>query len=326
MKNNTLNELEKVFGTRIRLNEPMSAHTTYKIGGVAEYYIDLEKTEDIVTAVKAAKKLELPLFIFGGGSNIIVADHGIKGLVIKNNCRKFDIMTMSGRIKNQKIDVSRALVSAESGVIMNQFVRFTIDQGFGGLEYQLGLPGTVGGAVYMNSNYPRKGAYVGDFVYRAKLLIADGVVKEVDNSYFHFAYDYSTLQETGEIVLSVIFKLEPMDKKILWERATDALTHRSGSQPKGASAGCTFRNISIVEALRIPTPDQITSAGYLIDKVGLKGKRIGDAMISDRHANFILNMGSAKAEDIIALTTLIKDEVAKKFGVKLHLEVKTVGF
>lgn len=322
-----LTELEHVFGThRVRVNEPMSAHTTYKIGGPAQYYIDLEKTEDIVKAVNAAKKLELPLFIFGGGSNIVVADHGIKGLVIKNNCRKFDIMTMSGRIKNQKIDVSRALVYAESGVIMNQLVRFTIDQGLEGLEYQLGLPGTVGGAVYMNSNYPRKSAYVGDFIYRAKLLSSDGQVKEVDNTYFNFAYDYSVLQETGEIVLSVIFRLNPGDKKTLWDRATDALSHRSESQPKGASAGCTFRNISIVEALRIPTPDQITSAGYLIDKVGLKGKRIGDAMISDKHANFILNMGNAKAQDIIGLTTLIKDEVAKKFGVKLHLEVKTVGF
>lgn len=326
MKNYTLNELEKVFGARIRLNEPMSAHTTYKIGGPAEYYIDLEKTEDIAAAVKVAKKLELPLFIFGGGSNIVVADQGIKGLVVKNNCRKFDIMTMSGRIKNQKIDVSRALVSAESGAIMNQFVRFTIDQGFGGLEYQLGLPGTVGGAIYMNSNYPRKNAYVGDVVYRAKLLTPDGEIKEVDNSYFHFAYDYSVLQKTGEIILSVIFRLNPGDKKTLWDRATDALTHRNESQPKGASAGCTFRNISIVEALRIPTPDQITSAGYLIDKAGLKGKRIGDAMISERHANFILNMGNAKAEDFINLTTLMKNEVEIKFGVNLHLEVKTVGF
>ncbi len=321
-----LKELEKVFGQRVRVNEPMSAHTTFKIGGPAEYYIDVDKTDDMVIAVQVAKKLELPLFIFGGGSNIVVADNGIKGLVVKNNCRKFDIMTMSGRVKNRKIDVDRALVFTESGVIMNQLVRFTIEQGLGGLEYQLGLPGTVGGAVWMNSNYPRKGAYVGDFVYRAKLLTPDGTIKEVDNSYFHFAYDYSVLQDTGEIVLSVIFRLLPEDKKILWERATDALNHRNESQPKGASAGCTFRNISIVEALRIPTPDQITSAGYLIDKVGLKGKRIGDAMISDKHANFILNLGNAKAADIIGLTALIKDEVARKFGVKLHLEVKTVGF
>ena len=117
-----------------------------------------------------------------------------------------------------------------------------------------------------------------------------------------------------------------MDKKELWNRGMDALSHRNDFQPKGASAGCTFRNISIVEALTIPTPDQITSAGYLIDKAGLKGKRIGDAMISDKHANFILNLGNAKAQDIIGLTTLIKDEVKQKFGIPLHLEVKTIGF
>ncbi len=322
-----LKELEKVFGqNRIRVDEPMSNHTTFKIGGPAQFYIDIDKTEDIVKAVTTAKKLDLTIFIFGGGSNIIIADHGIKGLVVKNNCRRFDIMTMSGRVKNQKIDVDKALVYAESGVIMNQLVRFTIDQGLGGLEYQLGLPGTVGGGVCMNSNFPRKGVYVGDCVYKAKLVTTDGVIKEVDNAYFHFAYDYSVLQETKEVVLSVVFRLEPQDKKILWERGMDALAHRNDSQPKGASAGCTFRNISIVDAMRVPTPDRVTSAGYLIDKAGLKGKRIGDAMISDMHANFILNMGKAKAADILGLVDLMKSEVQRKFGVPLHLEVKTIGF
>lgn len=323
----TLKTLEETFGqNRVRQNEPMSAHTTFKIGGPAEYYLDTDKTEDIIKALQITSKLGIPFFIFGGGSNIIVADHGIKGFVLKNNCRKFSVMTLSGRVKNQQIDVGRVIVSAESGVIINQLVRFSIDQGLSGLEYQLGLPGTVGGAVYMNSNNPRKSSYIGDSLYKARIATPQGEVKEVDNSYFHFAYDYSILQETNEVVLSVTFRLLPYDKKELWDRATDALQHRSASQPKGASAGCTFRNISIVEALRIPTPEQITSAGYLIDKAGLKGKRIGDAMISDKHANFIMNMGSAKAEDIIALTTLIKDEVHKKFGVKLHMEVKTVGF
>ena len=113
---------------------------------------------------------------------------------------------------------------------------------------------------------------------------------------------------------------------MLWKRGMEALEYRGSTQPKGASAGCTFRNISIVDAIRIPTPDRITSAGYLIDKAGLKGRRIGDAMISDLHANFILNMGSAKAEDVVGLVTLMKDEVYKKFGVHLALEVKTVGF
>ena len=320
-------ELEKIFGaTRIRQNEPMSAHTTFKIGGPAEFYIEVSSVDDLIKAVQTAHKLEIPVFIFGGGSNVIVADHGIKGLVIKNNCRRFEVMGMTGKVKNQKIDFDRALVYAESGVIMNQLVRFTIDQGLGGLEYQLGLPGTIGGGVYMNSNFPRKGVYVGDFLYRAKLIGKEGTIKEVDNAYFHFAYDKSILQETGEILLHAIFKLEKMDKKILWDRGTEALTYRSSTQPKGASAGCSFRNISIVEALKIPTPDRITSAGYLIDKAGLKGKRIGDAMISDMHANFILNMGNAKANDIVTLVDLMKAEVYKKFGVHLVLEVKTVGF
>lgn len=322
-----LTELETALGAnRIRKDEPMSLHTTFKIGGAAEYYVEVEKPEDLVKAVNAAKKLNLPVFVLGGGSNVIIADHGIKGLVIKNNCRRFEIASMAGKVRNQKIDVDKALVYAESGVIMNQLVRFTIDQGLGGLEYQLGLPGTVGGGVYMNSNFPRKGVYVGDCVYSAKLLGGDGAVKEVDQQYFHFAYDKSILQETGEIILSVIFKLEKSDKKVLWERGMEALNYRNSTQPKGASAGCTFRNISIVEAIKIPTPDRITSAGYLIDKAGLKGKRIGDAMISDLHANFILNMGNAKTQDVVSLVKLIKDEVYKKFGVHLALEVKTVGF
>lgn len=322
-----LQALQIAFGEqRIRSNEPMSAHTTFKIGGAAQYYIDVSTIDDLVKAVTLAHKLSIPVFVFGGGSNVIVADAGIKGLVIKNNCRKFEVASVVGKVKNQKIGVEKALVYAESGVIMNQLVRFTIEEGYGGLQYQLGLPGTVGGAIYMNSNWPKEGAYVGDYLYRARLLTKEGEIKEVDQSYFRFGYDASILQQSGEIVLSVVFMLTPQDKKKLWEKAMEALEYRSKSQPKGSSAGCTFRNISVVEALHIPTPQQVRSSGFLIDKVGLKGKRIGDAMISDMHANFILNMGQAKAEDVLALVDLVKQEVQNKFHVQLHLEVKKVGF
>lgn len=322
-----LEELEKNFGTnRIRRDEPMNSHTTFKVGGPAKYYISIDKIEDLVKAINVAKKINLPVFILGGGSNIIISDEGFNGLVIKNNCHYFEILRMSGRIKNRKIDVDCAMVYAESGVIMNQLVRFTIENGLKGLEYNLGLPGTVGGAIFMNSNFPKKDVYVGDCVYSAKLLTKKGEVIEVDHSYFHFGYDKSILQETGDIVLSVVFKLLPGDKKELWEKGTEALNYRNLSQPKGFSAGCTFRNISIVDAVKIPTPDRITSAGYLIDKAGLKGKKIGDAMISIEHANFILNKGNAKAKDIIELIKLIESEVQKKFGVRLVLEVRPIGF
>lgn len=319
-------ELQKAFGQRVRQNEPMRLHTTFKIGGPAQFYIEVSTIEDLVKAISLAKKLDLPFLILGGGSNLIVSDEGLKGLVIKNNCRKFEVLRFSGKIKNRKIDVDKALVLAESGVIMNQLVRFTIEQGLGGLEYQLGLPGTVGGAVYMNSNFPEKKAYTGDCVRSAKLLDDQGIIKEVNHSYFSFGYDKSILQKTGEILLSVIFELKADKKEVLWENAMEALNHRTSTQPKGASAGCAFRNISIVEAIRVPTPENTTSAGYLIDKAGLKGRRIGDAMISQTHSNFILNMGNAKAEDIIKLVNLIKETVHKKFGVQLTLEIKPLGF
>jgi len=324
--NKNLQELQKVFGNRVKIDEPMSKHTTFKIGGPAEFYLEVEKIDDLALAVNTARKLKIPFFMLGGGSNIIVSDNGIKGLVIKNNCRRFEVMSMVGKVKNRKIDVDSALVFAQSGVIMNQLVRYTIDEGLGGLEYQLGLPGTVGGAIYMNSNFPKKKSYVGEVVYKVKLLTEDGSIKEVDNSYFNFSYDKSILQETNEIILSVIFKLKPVDKKNLWTRGTEVLNYRNETQPKGISAGCTFRNISMLDAINIPTPDRITSAGYLIDKAGLKGKRIGDAVVSDKHANFILNMGNAKAKDVASLLDLVKHEVFKKFGVKLVIEVKTIGF
>lgn len=325
--NTIISSLKNELGeNRIKVNEPMSLHTTFKIGGPAEYYFEAHVVEEIVSAVRFAKKHGISFFVVGGGSNMIVSDRGIKGLVIKNNCRRFEVLGLTGKVKNQKIGVDKAMVFAESGVIMNQLVRYTIDQGLGGLEYQLGLPGTVGGGVYMNSNFPRKGVYVGDVLSKATLLTPEGEIKEVSHDYFHFAYDKSILQTTGEIVLSVVFGLKPLEKKELWARGTEALEYRVSTQPKGASAGCTFRNISTDEALRVPTPATITSAGYLIDKAGLKGKRVGDAMISDMHANFILNMGQAKAEDVVGLVRLIKEEVYKKFSVHLALEVKTVGF
>ncbi|MFH1833062.1 MAG: UDP-N-acetylmuramate dehydrogenase [Candidatus Levyibacteriota bacterium] len=321
-----LNELEMTFGpNRIRKNEPMSLHTTFKIGGPAKFYLNVEKIDDLVRAVKIAKKMNLPFFILGGGSNILVSDKGFKGLVIKNNCRNFEIMMVSGNVKNKKVGINKALVSAESGAIMNQLVRFTIEHGLSGLEYQLGLPGTVGGAVFMNSNFPKENSFVGDCVYQARLLTKEGEVKDVDNSYFHFGYDESILQKTGEMILSVVFKLSPEAKNVLWERGTNALEYRKKTQPAKASAGCAFRNISMLEAINIPTPDRITSVGYLIEKAGLKGKRIGDAVISDMHANYILNAGHAKAEDVLKLINLIKGEIFKMFNVKINLEIKTIG-
>lgn len=317
---------EKLNPLRIKQDEQMSLHTTFKIGGPAQFYVEVEKPEDFVKVVSAARELKINFFIFGGGSNILVSDEGIKGLIIKNNCRNFSVMRMNGRIKNKKIDVDSALLYAESGVIMNQLVRFSIEEGLGGLEYMLGLPGTVGGAIYMNSNFPKTNSFVGDVLQSGRILTEENEVKDVERDYFNFSYDKSTLQKGKDILLSAIFKLYPSDKKILWEKGTGALNYRNNSQPKGASAGCVFKNISISEALNIPTPGRVTSAGYLIDKAGLKGKKEGGVVVSDVHANYILNSGGATAKDVIKLIDIIREEVYKRFGVKLDLEIRKVGF
>lgn len=327
MMDNKIKEFEKFLGPhRIKTSEPMSLHTTFKIGGPAEFYISVEKIEDLIKTINTARELHIPFFVLGGGSNILVSDVGIKGLVIKNDCHHFEMLGISGRVKNQKVNMDKALVFAESGVITNQLVRFTIEQGLSGLECFLGIPGTIGGAIFMNAHFLKEKKYIGDCVYRVKLLGADGTIKEVDNSYFRFNYDKSYIQKTGEIVLSVIFQMSPFVKRNLWEKATEALNYRNKTQPKKTSAGCIFRNISLSEALSIPTPDRITSAGYFIEKSGLKGKKIGDAVISDIHANYIVNLGNAKAKDIMDLIRLTKKTVFEKFGVNLILEINTIGF
>ena len=325
--NNVISKFEEIVGRqKIKLNEPLSLHTTIRIGGPAEFYVDIDSLDHIIALIIAAKKQNIPVVVLGGGSNIIVSDKGIKGLVIKNNCRKFDIIGMSGKIKNSKLSMKKGLLYCESGAITNQVVRFCIDNGMEGLEYHLGLPGTIGGALCMNSHYPKRRVYVGDTIVKAKIITKDNEIKEVDRGYFRFGYDASVIQNNGDILLSATFALTPLEKSILWERGMEALKYRTDTSPHGSSSGCTFRNISVVDAMRIPTPNNETSAEYLIEKAGLMGRKVGGAMISQMHANYILNTGDAKAEDVSKLAEEVNREVYQKFGTYLHFQIKTIGF
>lgn len=226
-----LKEFQIFFGeNRVRFREPLQLHTSSKVSGLAEVYLEVQKIEELIKGVEIAYKLKVPVTVFGSGSYLAIPKEGFKGLIIKNNCRRFEILSLVGKMKNQsgwKIDVDQALVYAEGGVIMNQLTRFVIEHGLAGLEYQLGLPGSVGGAIYLNSCFLPKRISVGDFVHKAKLITKEGVIKEVSKSYLQFDYKKSILSQTREIILSVIFKLSPMDKKILWERGTEALKYRS---------------------------------------------------------------------------------------------------
>ena len=322
---NNFQQLQQKLGGSVKKHEPLGKYTTLKIGGPADYFFDAKTTDALAQAIMAGRGLNLPIFILGGGTNILIGDRGIRGFVIKNSTHAIAIRGAKG---SRTAGTSKELVfvEAESGVIMNQLVRFTVEEGFAGLEMQLGLPGTVGGAVYMNSKWTHPVGYVGDIVYQAKILTPENEIKEVPKSYFQFAYDRSSIQKTKDIVLSVVFALRRADKDALWKIANESIAYRRQTQPQGAkSPGCTFRNISEAEALSIPTPNHTTSAGFLIDHAGCKGMHVGDAYVSDVHANFIVNKGAATASDVVQLIEKIRTMVRDQFGVNLEEEIVRVG-
>lgn len=317
-------QLKEIFGERIKENEPMANHTTFKIGGPARFYFEAQTIDEIIRAVELCQKLDLPYFILGGGSNLLVSDQGYQGLVIKNKSNKIKLLGYQGKIENLKSQINKLFIEVESGVLTNSLVRYTLKEGFSGLEDFLGIPGSVGGAIYINAHY--RDHFIGDCLEKAKILTKDGKVKEVENTYFRFAYDQSILQKTGEILLSVIFRLTGGDKDILWQKAQTSLEWRQKNHHYDLpSAGCIFRNIQKSEALRLGTPDSTQSVGFLIEAAGFKGTVEGGAQISKNHANFIVNLGGARAADVVRLINSVKAKVKEKFGINLKEEIVYLG-
>lgn len=323
---NILNELEEKLGKgTIIENEILANHCTWRVGGPARFWYEAKSSDSLIKAISVAKELELPYFVFGGGSNILFSDSGFNGLIIKNSSSQIKILAERGKI-NKKILTKEVYVEADSGIMFNRLVRFTLEEGLSGMEPFLGQPGTVGGAMYINAHFPAQKKFIGDLVHSAKILRNDGKVEEVMCQYFKFGYDESYIQQTKEIVLSVVFKLTKSVREKVWEEANKTIAYRQLSQPQGyPTAGCTFRNISKADALILSTPNFSQSAGFLIDKCGLKGQMFGGAQISEQHANFILNKNHAKASDILSLIELCKKQVKNKFGASLVEEIVYVG-
>jgi UDP-N-acetylmuramate dehydrogenase len=323
--NNKYEELKKQFGERLKEHEPLAAYTTYKVGGPADLFFNATTGEELVKIVTAARNLNIPVFVLGGGSNILVGDKGFRGLVIKNNTGAITIRGMKGKVKGES-KVSLVFLEADSGVPMNKLVRFTIEEGLGGLEMHLGLPGTVGGAIFMNSKWTKPSGFVGDSLYQATILTPSNKLKNVNQEYFHFSYGKSSLQASDDILLSVVFVLKQEDKDVLWKRANESTLYRKETQPQGDhTAGCVFKNISVSDALLEGTPDHTTSVGYLIDKAGCKGMRVRAAEVSGVHANFILTRSGATASDVVELIEKVRKSVKQKFGVSLREEIQKVG-
>lgn len=309
---------------RVQVDAPLKNLSWMKVGGNADLLFTAKNTTDLIDAVTAAKNHHIPIFILGGGSNIIISDQGIRGLVVKNRADKISLESVKGDVKQGKTGITDIRIKAESGVIINQFVRYCVDESLEGLEEFLGVPGTVGGAVYNNSHHLDH--LIGDYVHKVEVITPELEIKTYSKDQLKFAYDYSILQKTGDIILSATFNVSPGDKKILWQRAESALKRRRDSQPlEKPSSGCMFKNLKESDAIAHHTPNHTKSAGQLIELSGLKGQSIGGAQVSQVHANFIVNDGTASAEDVKALADLVAKTVHERFGVTLEREVFYIG-
>lgn len=287
---------------------PLAGLTTFKVGGAAEWLADVTSEDDLRALVVDARAAGVPVTMLGGGSNVLVADSGVAGVVV--------------RLRLAGIDQPDAsIVRAGAGVTMNGLVRWTIGRGLAGLEAWAGTPGTVGGAVYGNAHWG--GENIGDRVRDVRLVTHDGVVRDVPAREMEFGYDTSRIQRTHELVVSASFMVTSGDVAALRERARSSLHYRKATQPLALpSAGCIFQNPSPADVV----PDGIPrSAGALVDRAGLKGVGVGGARISDRHANFIVNDGGATADDIRTLIERARTEVRQRFGVELRDEIVYLG-
>jgi UDP-N-acetylmuramate dehydrogenase len=301
--------LRAAFGDRVRSGAPLAPLTTFRVGGPAEYLIETRGSDEVVAALQIAHRAGVRVTMLGGGSNVLVSDRGVVGLVIRP--RAGDV---------RAIGDDRVL--ADAAVTINGLVRWTINHGRAGLEAWAGTPGTVGGAIFGNAHFG--GRLIGDLVDRVQLAGIDGTVKDLPATVMAFGYDRSRLQTSGEILLTASFRVSTGDPAALRAVARQSLAYRKRTQPLDTpSAGCIFQN---PEPGRDAVPEGIPwSAGALVDRAGLKGSARGGARVSPTHGNFIVNEGSATAADIRHLIEECRTAVRDRFGVELRDEIVYLG-
>jgi UDP-N-acetylmuramate dehydrogenase len=292
---------------RFRGEVPLAPYTTFKVGGPAEWFLETRTSDEIVEALRIAHASGIRVTLLGGGSNVLVGDRGVRGLIIRPR----------GGIIEQ-VDVSR--VRADAATTINGLVRWTVQRGIAGLEAWAGTPGTVGGAIFGNAHFG--GRLIGDLVESVRLADVNGVARDLSRDEMEFGYDRSRLQKTGEVLLSAVFRVSTGDPAALREVARQSLAYRKKTQPLDTpSAGCIFQN---PDRTQVPM-DIPASAGALVDRAGLKGTARGDARVSPTHGNFIVNEGHATAADIRGLIDLCRSQVNERFGVTLDEEIVYVG-
>jgi len=294
----SISEIKQIFKGKISLNEKLAPFTTFRIGGVADYYVEPADANDILNMIKYLKKKNVPYYVMGNGSNVLISDEGIRGVVI-------NLESGFGYIKHEE-----GKIIAGAGAKIARFVDFCIQNNYAGVEMLAGIPATIGGALVMNA-----GAYGGEMstYINSVLVIKNDVIKRLSKEECGFMYRNSDLKNT--IILEAVFHLPHGEQEEISRKRKELQLKRNAAQPvEIPNAGCIFKNPAGKYAAK------------LIEDCGLKGVSAGGAMVSPKHANFIVNYNNATAHDVIELIKLVRLAVHEKSGIDLNLEVKLIGF
>ncbi|HWB07884.1 MAG TPA: UDP-N-acetylmuramate dehydrogenase [Pirellulales bacterium] len=288
--------LKDEFEAIVRPDEPLAPHTWFRLGGPAEYLAEPRSVEELARLIKRCQDEELTVRLLGGGSNILVRDEGVPGVVIRLADAGFAQVEVRGR-----------RIVAGGGAKLGHVISTAVREGLAGLEPLVGIPGTIGGALHGNAG--SRGGDIGQWTRRATVMSRSGEISERQREELVFAYRHSSLDEL--VILSAEFELDPEDPEQLTKRMQKQWIVKKAAQPLGhQSAGCIFKN------------PRGMSAGMLIDQAGLKGTRVGGAEVSDRHANFIVAEPGATTQDVLRLIELVRSRVADRLGVELELEIE----
>lgn len=283
-------------------DEPLSEHTTFEIGGPADLYVMPEDIDELREVVDLCREMDLPFFVLGRGSDLLVSDEGYRGVIVG----------LADGLTGVDIDEDEDEMTCEAGVTLKEAAEMACELGLTGLEFACGIPGTVGGACFMNA-----GAYDGsiaDVLESVRVITPEGDIKQLENSELNLGYRKSRICDEGLIVVSAVFKLHHGDPEEIRATMDDLTARREEKQPLDKpSAGSTFKR------------PEGHYAGKLISEAGLQGYQVGGAAVSTKHAGFVVNLGGATAADVHAVIEHVQDEVERQFGVHLEPEVRFLG-
>lgn len=298
--------------SRLRRDEPLAGYTTFRIGGPADLFFEATTADELANAVLSARELDVPYFVLGLGANILIGDKGFRGLVVRNTARHFAFREQD----------SSCTLWTESGAVVKDLILESVRRGWSGLEHYVGIPSTVGGAVWQNLHFlspapeRERTMFIAEVFESCEILSEENERRTVGPDYVKFGYDDSVFHHRRDIILAATFRLTKGDPGTLHRIMQENLSWRGGKHPWldwHPSAGSIFKKIEGV------------GAGRLIDQCGLKGFRVGDAQISHIHANIMVNLGHATARDVRELIAVAQREVEQKHGLRLEPEIGFIG-